>query len=58
MSLSVIIPTFNSVDFLDELINSILKNNFNGEYEVLFGIDSCVSTLTYVKGRNYPNNFK
>jgi glycosyltransferase involved in cell wall biosynthesis len=58
MSLSVIIPTFNSVDFLDELINSILKNNFNGEYEVLFGIDSCVSTFTYVKEMNYPDNFK
>ena len=48
MSLSVIIPTFNNVEFLSELFDSIKKSNFDGEYEVLIGIDSCKDTLKYV----------
>lgn len=53
MSLSVIIPTFNNVNFLPELFESIEKNDFNGEYEILIGIDNCEDTLKYV----YENSF-
>lgn len=58
MSLSVIIPTFKNVDFLSELFSSIENNNFEGEYEVLVGIDSCEDTLKYVYENQFPINFK
>ena len=57
MSLSVIIPTFNNVEFLSELFDSIKKSNFDGEYEVLIGIDSCKDTLKYVYENEFPYNF-
>ena len=57
MSLSVIIPTFNNVEFLSELFDSIKKSNFDGEYEVLIGIDSCKDTLKYINENEFPNNF-
>jgi GT2 family glycosyltransferase len=48
MSLSVIIPTFNNVEFLSELFNSIKKSNFDGEYEVLIGIESKMETFSTI----------
>jgi glycosyltransferase involved in cell wall biosynthesis len=57
MSLSVIIPTYNSLDFLDELFNSIQSNNYHNEFEVLVGIDACEKTLEYIKSRNFPPNY-
>jgi glycosyltransferase involved in cell wall biosynthesis len=57
MSLSIIIPTYNSVQYFDELIESILNNKYNKEYEVLIGIDGCETTLNYITGRVFPDNF-
>ena len=58
MSLSVIIPTYKNVEFLSELINSIERNEYNSEYEVLVGIDFCYDTLNYVYENQFPSNFK
>jgi glycosyltransferase involved in cell wall biosynthesis len=57
VSLSIIIPTYNNVNYLDELLGSILNNESSYDYEVLIGIDNCEETLNYIKDRNYPNNF-
>lgn len=57
MSLSIIIPTFESVDFLDELIQSIQNNKYYEEFEVLIGIDKCEKTLEYVKTKEFPENY-
>jgi glycosyltransferase involved in cell wall biosynthesis len=57
MSLSIIIPTYDSLDFLDELFNSIENSNYHNEFEVLMGIDGCEKTLEYIKGRNFPPNY-
>lgn len=58
MGLSVIIPTYKNVNYLDELFDSITKNyNFNN-YEIMVGIDSCYDTLEYVKSNVFPENFK
>ena len=57
MSLSIIIPTYDNVNYLDELLESILNNESSYDYEVLIGIDNCEETLNYIKDRNYPNNF-
>lgn len=58
MGLSVIIPTYRNVEFLPELIDSIVRSDFNKEYEVLVGIDSCYDTLNYVYKNQFPSNFK
>ena len=57
MSLSVIIPTFDSIEFIGELITSIQNNKYDNEFEILFGIDGCEKTLEYVKTQEFPKNF-
>lgn len=57
MSLSVIIPTFDSVEFLNDLILSIQNNKYDEEFEILFGIDNCEKTLEYIKTQQFPPNF-
>ena len=46
---SVIIPTFNNVEYIDECINSIMESSKNFSVEILVGIDGCQKTLDYVK---------
>ena len=50
---SVIIPTFNNVEYIDECINSILESSKNFSVEILVGIDGCQKTLDYVKQKKY-----
>jgi glycosyltransferase involved in cell wall biosynthesis len=57
MSLSLIIPTYDSVDYLDELFNSIKNNIYDKEFEVLIGLDKCEKTLNYIKLNDFPNNY-
>jgi glycosyltransferase involved in cell wall biosynthesis len=58
MSLSVIIPTYKNVIFLDELFLSIENSSYNSEFEVLIGIDNCYETIDYVYKKEFPKNFK
>lgn len=58
MSLSVVIPTYDNTEFLDELFESIEKNNFIQNCEILIGIDNCIRTLEYVLKKQFPQNFK
>ena len=58
MSLSVIIPTFNNIEYLDELIESIKNSNLQNEIEVLIGIDACDKTLNFIFGKEFPSYFK
>jgi glycosyltransferase involved in cell wall biosynthesis len=53
--LSIIMPTFNNVEFIDEALNSIVKSSKNHKIEILVGIDSCEKTLDHVKSNNYPD---
>jgi ABC-2 type transport system permease protein len=41
-----------------ELFNSIIRNDYNDEFEVLVGIDNCNETLNYVYENEFPSNFK
>lgn len=58
MSLSVVIPTYNNTEFLEELFDSIEKNNSIQNCEILIGIDNCIKTLEYVLKKQFPKNFK
>lgn len=57
MSLSIIIPTYDSVDYLIELIESI-KIEKEIEFEVLIGIDNCSKTLDFVRSNQFNDIFK
>lgn len=56
--LSILIPTYNNVQYLDECIESILTSGNEYSYEVLFGIDGCEKSLEYFRNRVLPDNFK
>ena len=58
MSLSVIIPTYKNVIFLDELFLSIENSRYDNEFEVLIGIDNCYETIDYIYNKEFPKNFK
>lgn len=47
-SISIVIPTFNNVKFIDECLQSIISDCNDVEYEILVGIDGCENTLEYV----------
>ena len=53
MDFSIIIPTYNNIDYLKLCINSLKKNSkFNHEY--IFHVnDGSDGTLNYLKDNNY-----
>lgn len=58
MAISVIIPTFNNVEYLEECINSIYDSCLDREYEVLIGIDGCDKTVDFIKNFKINENTK
>jgi glycosyltransferase involved in cell wall biosynthesis len=56
--ISIIIPTFNNVEFIDQTLQSILKKPHSKQYEILVGIDECYLTLQLIKPKihTYPPN--
>ena len=56
--ISVIIPTYNNIEYLDESLNSIINSGKNHNIEILVGIDGCEKTLNYVKQKTYPDFVK
>jgi len=47
--LSVIIPTYKNVDYLEECIRSVIRSaKICKKYEILIGIDNCYETLKFV----------
>jgi glycosyltransferase involved in cell wall biosynthesis len=58
MGISVIIPTFDNIEFIDETLTSIYNSGKDLEYEILIGIDGCKKSLDYLKDKTYPSNTK
>jgi len=56
MGVSVIIPTFDNIEFIDETLTSIYNSGKDFEYEILIGIDGCNKSLKYLKDKSYPLN--
>ena len=58
MGISVIIPTFDNIEYIDETLDSIYNSGKDLEYEILIGIDGCNKSLKYLKDKSYPVNTK
>ncbi len=46
--LSIIIPTYDNVEFLPESLNSMIESGKGKKIEILVGIDSCEKTKNYI----------
>lgn len=60
---SILIASYNMVEFIEECLNSIKNQTFfqnNDNYEVLVGIDGCNKTFEKIKEikNKYPEQFK
>ena len=58
MGISVIIPTFDNIEFIDETLESIYNSGKDFDYEILIGIDGCKKSLDYLKDKSYSSNTK
>jgi len=56
--ISVVIPTFNNIEFLDECLDSVLRSMKNLDGEILVGIDGCETTLEYITKKEYDLRIK
>jgi len=56
--LSILISTFENVEYLTECFNSIINTTKGFDIEILVGIDSCNKSLEFISSKNYPDNFR
>jgi len=47
--ISVIVPSFNNVEYIDECLTSVIESSKDFNFEILVGIDNCEKTLDYIK---------
>lgn len=56
--LTIIIPTYNTPEYLEECLTSII-NSIQGLYcEILVGVDNCEKTINYIKNKKFDNRIK
>jgi glycosyltransferase involved in cell wall biosynthesis len=56
MGISIIIPTFDNIEYIDETLDSIYKSGKDFDYEILIGIDGCNKSLKFLKSKTYHSN--
>ena len=56
--LTIIIPTFNSVDFINENLSSVINSMKSLDCEILVGIDNCEKTLEFIKNKTFDSRIK
>lgn len=55
---SVVIPTYNNIDFIKETLDSVNISKKNYNIEILVGIDGCEKTFNFVKHNFFDENIK
>jgi glycosyltransferase involved in cell wall biosynthesis len=50
-NLTVIIPTFNNVKYIEECLDSTVDSSIGLNCEIFVGIDNCQETLNFIKGK-------
>ena len=56
--LSIIIPTFNHPEFLDECLNTIIISIKDLSCEILVGIDNCPKTIEFISNKQFDRRIK
>jgi glycosyltransferase involved in cell wall biosynthesis len=46
---SIIIPTYDGVEYIEECVNSIKNQKIDFNFEILIGVDNCKETLKYIE---------
>lgn len=55
MSTSIILSTYDNVEYIDRCITSLQCSYANYDHEILIGIDGCKRTKKWLKSINYKN---
>lgn len=55
---TIIIPTYNVVNYLKECLDSVIKSVKDLSCDILVGIDSCEETMEFVKNNSFDNRIK
>ena len=56
--LTIIIPTFNNVEFIKECLSSVIKSVKSLNCEILVGIDDCEKTLNFVEKEIFDSRIR
>lgn len=57
VEISVIIPTFDNVEFIVECLDSVLEScRVIEKFEILVGIDACEKTLKFIKNKKFDDS--
>lgn len=56
--ISIIIPTYDVVEYLQECLNSIINSIKDLECEILVGIDGCQKTLDYINQNSFDRRIR
>jgi len=56
--ITIIIPTFNNIEYLEDTLQSIINSIKNIECEIFIGIDGCEKTLEYVKYKSFDSRIR
>lgn len=58
IDISIIISTYQNVEFLKECFDSIIKSKKKYNVEVIVGIDACLETFFFIEKNNFPSYFR
>lgn len=56
--LTIIIPTFNNVDFIQDCLSSVINSVKLLDCEIFVGIDSCGKTIEFIKNKTFDSRIR
>lgn len=56
--ISVVIPTYNNINYLDETFRSVMFSGLGYKIEILVGIDGCQKTYDFIEKNKFPAEIK
>ena len=56
--ISIIIPTYNNINYLGEAFRSVMFSGLGYKIEILVGIDGCQKTYDFIRNNKFPAEIK
>ena len=56
--ISIIMPTYNNINYLDETFRSVIFSGLGYKIEILVGIDGCQKTYDFIRNNKFPAEIK